>query len=86
MKRYITSKITSLMLLVLTTLGVINESAAQQDSQYTMYMYNTANVNPAYAGSRETITAFLLHYFYELHNNIIIYFRVFCQPFYNFPH
>ncbi len=49
------------MLLVLTTLGVINESTAQQDSQYTMYMYNTANVNPAYAGSRETITAFLLH-------------------------
>lgn len=24
-------------------------------------MYNTANVNPAYAGSRETLTAFLLH-------------------------
>lgn len=33
----------------------------QQDSQYTQYMYNTANVNPAYAGSRETLTAFLLH-------------------------
>lgn len=61
MKRYITSKLTSAILLLLTTLGVINESAAQQDSQYTMYMYNTANVNPAYAGSRETITAFLLH-------------------------
>ena len=53
MKRYITSKLTSAILLLLTTLGVINESAAQQDSQYTMYMYNTANVNPAYAGSRE---------------------------------
>ena len=34
---------------------------SQQDSQYTQYMYNTANVNPAYAGSRETLTAFLLH-------------------------
>lgn len=34
---------------------------SQQDSQYTQYMYNTALVNPAYAGSRETITAFLLH-------------------------
>lgn len=34
---------------------------SQQDSQYTQYMYNTSMVNPAYAGSRETITAFLLH-------------------------
>lgn len=34
---------------------------SQQDSQYTQYMYNTALMNPAYAGSRETITAFLLH-------------------------
>ena len=34
---------------------------SQQDSQYTQYMYNTSLVNPAYAGSRETITAFLLH-------------------------
>ncbi len=36
-------------------------SYCQQDSQYTQYMYNTANVNPAYAGSRGTLTAFLLH-------------------------
>ena len=34
---------------------------SQQDSQYTQYMYNTPLINPAYAGSRETITAFLLH-------------------------
>jgi len=34
---------------------------AQQDSQYTQYMYNTVNVNPAYAGSRETLSVFLLH-------------------------
>lgn len=34
---------------------------AQQDSQYTQYMYNTVNVNPAYAGSRESLTMFLLH-------------------------
>ncbi len=34
---------------------------SQQDSQYTQYMYNTTLVNPAYAGSRETISAFLLH-------------------------
>ena len=25
---------------------------AQQDAQYTQYMYNTLSVNPAYAGSR----------------------------------
>ena len=25
---------------------------AQQDAQYTQYMYNTVSVNPAYAGSR----------------------------------
>lgn len=34
---------------------------SQQDSQYTQYMYNTSLVNPAYAGSRETISAFLLY-------------------------
>lgn len=27
-------------------------SQAQQDPQYTQYMYNTVNINPAYAGSR----------------------------------
>lgn len=34
---------------------------AQQDSQYTQYMYNTINVNPAYAGSRGVTSVFLLH-------------------------
>lgn len=34
---------------------------AQQDSQFTQYMYNTINVNPAYAGSRETMSVFALH-------------------------
>lgn len=33
-------------------------SYSQQDSQYTQYMYNTMNVNPAYAGSRETLSIF----------------------------
>ncbi len=31
---------------------------SQQDSQYTQYMYNTNNVNPAYAGSREVLSIF----------------------------
>jgi type IX secretion system PorP/SprF family membrane protein len=34
---------------------------AQQDAQYTQYMYNTVNINPAYAGSRGVMSAFLLH-------------------------
>lgn len=34
---------------------------AQQDSQYSQYMYNTVNVNPAYSGSRGAMSVFLLH-------------------------
>ncbi len=37
------------------------ELSAQQDSQYTQYMYNTIAVNPAYAGSRGVTSVFLLH-------------------------
>lgn len=36
-------------------------SYAQQDSQYTQYMYNTIVVNPAYAGSRDAMSIFALH-------------------------
>lgn len=36
-------------------------STAQQDAQYTQYMYNTINVNPAYAGSRGVFSVFGLH-------------------------
>lgn len=34
---------------------------AQQNSQYTQYMYNTININPAYAGSRGVMSIFALH-------------------------
>lgn len=34
---------------------------AQQDAQFTQYMYNTVNVNPAYAGSRGALSIFALH-------------------------
>ena len=34
---------------------------AQQDAQFTQYMYNTINVNPAYAGSRGALSMFALH-------------------------
>lgn len=33
----------------------------QQDSQFTQYMYNPININPAYAGSRDVLTVFGLH-------------------------
>ena len=34
---------------------------AQQDPQYTQYMYNLSVLNPAYAGSKETMNVGLLH-------------------------
>ncbi|CAM4063337.1 MULTISPECIES: type IX secretion system membrane protein PorP/SprF [Flavobacterium] len=34
---------------------------SQQDSQFTQYMYNTVNINPAYAGSRGVLSIFGLH-------------------------
>lgn len=36
-------------------------SFAQQDAQFTQYMYNTININPAYAGSRGALSMFALH-------------------------
>lgn len=46
----VTQKILGMVLLYLsmTNLNVL----AQQESQYTQYMYNTININPAYAGSQ----------------------------------
>ncbi|MBP4136906.1 PorP/SprF family type IX secretion system membrane protein [Flavobacterium geliluteum] len=36
-------------------------SHAQQDAQFTQYMYNTININPAYAGSRGALSIFGLY-------------------------
>ena len=36
-------------------------ATAQQDPQYTHYMYNTTVINPAYAGSRGAMSIFGLH-------------------------
>ena len=36
-------------------------SFAQQDAQFTQYMYNTININPGYAGSRGAMSIFGLH-------------------------
>ncbi|WP_028892599.1 type IX secretion system membrane protein PorP/SprF [Tenacibaculum sp. 47A_GOM-205m] len=47
MKLYI-----SLLLVCVMSICITTDIHAQQDPQYTQYMYNTMNVNPAYAGSR----------------------------------
>lgn len=49
---------TKLILILLLLSGTIR---AQQDAQFTQYMYNTINVNPAYAGSRQSMNIFALH-------------------------
>jgi type IX secretion system PorP/SprF family membrane protein len=47
---------------IMALLALISFSAnAQQNSQYTQYMYNAVNVNPAYAGSRGALSVFGLH-------------------------
>ena len=48
-----------LAIIVLILLGSFS-SNAQQDPQYTQYMYNTQIVNPAYAGSRDALSFGLL--------------------------
>lgn len=48
-----------LVLLTLLFTGFL--SFAQQDAQFTQYMYNTININPAYAGSRGVMSIFALH-------------------------
>lgn len=43
----------NLEILLCTVFAFISiEASAQQDAQYTQYMYNTVSVNPGYAGSR----------------------------------
>ena len=46
----------------LVILGLFpHHTHAQQDPQYTHYMYNHSNINPAYAGSREGLNVFGLY-------------------------
>lgn len=60
MKREINNFVTSFKFILIVTLILLNTtmSVAQQDAQYTQYMYNTINVNPAYAGSRGVLSVF----------------------------
>jgi type IX secretion system PorP/SprF family membrane protein len=50
------TKLVVVMVLLLS--GIVN---AQQDAQFTQYMYNSININPAYAGSRQSMNIFALH-------------------------
>lgn len=50
----------SLILVVFTALLSITTNA-QQDPQYTQYMYNTLSVNAAYAGQRDVLSATALY-------------------------
>lgn len=55
-----TSLIKSFLLVVFT--AVLNFTIeAQQDPQYTQYMYNTMTVNAAYAGQREVLSSTALY-------------------------
>lgn len=53
--------IKKLFLLALTFVAGFGGLMAQQDAQYTQYMYNTMTVNPAYAGSRGQLSAAALY-------------------------
>ena len=50
---------TRVLLFALMCTGIV--SYAQQDAQFSQYMYNTININPAYAGSRGALSIFALH-------------------------
>lgn len=53
------SLIKSLILVFITLLSIA--VSAQQDPQYTQYMYNTMSVNPGYAGQRDVLSATALY-------------------------
>ncbi len=50
-----------ILLLLVFTLFYTGKSHAQQDAQYTQYMFNTMSVNPAYAGSRGQLSIAALY-------------------------
>ncbi len=56
----IVNKLALTKVIFIMSLGLLNttKSVAQQDAQFTKYMYNTINVNPAYAGSRGVLSVF----------------------------
>jgi len=51
----------AILLLTLCLVGFSSTSYAQQDPQYTQYMYNTQVINPAYAGTRGSLDFAILY-------------------------
>lgn len=49
------------ILIGILTPAIYSQLHAQQDPQFTHYMYNTLSVNPAYAGSRDVLNISALH-------------------------
>lgn len=47
--------------IIIILLLVMISGFAQQEAQYSQYMYNTININPAYAGARGVTSIFGLH-------------------------
>ncbi|WP_407430972.1 type IX secretion system membrane protein PorP/SprF [Arcticibacter sp.] len=54
-------KINITIILVTLMLAISFGSMAQQNAMYSQYMFNTMAVNPAYAGSRNVVSATALH-------------------------
>lgn len=50
-----------IFLLLAGTLILSVDALAQQDAMYSQYMFNTLAINPAYAGSRNVLSATALH-------------------------
>ncbi len=50
-----------LYFIAILALSVFTEVQAQQDPNYTQYMYNMSVINPAYAGSKENLSGGLLY-------------------------
>jgi type IX secretion system PorP/SprF family membrane protein len=48
-------------LLSIVLMFTVIDAYSQQDAQFTQYMYNTININPAYAGSRGILSIFGLY-------------------------
>jgi type IX secretion system PorP/SprF family membrane protein len=51
----------SIIIGILSLVFCMPRLSAQQDPQFTHYMYNTLSVNPAYAGSRDVLNISALH-------------------------
>ncbi|HLW31212.1 MAG TPA: type IX secretion system membrane protein PorP/SprF, partial [Aequorivita sp.] len=49
------------VLFLLMAVMYFSDSEAQQDPQYTQYMYNMSVINPAYAGSKESLSITALY-------------------------